>query len=478
MKRRRRLLRIVLVVLLAMIAAAAVPIVLALRTMLAEPSITVDYARQMRERQETLLGSDAADADARWATFVDLTMRCSDRVEAVDTAWHERHLRGELDPRNDNDWGYVDVGYVLRGPTIPHAIEREREAIAAVEADGIFDELAGLVGGPIGLRPSPAAKDELLLMAVMPELAKSRGLAKTRAASMRLALHAGDRAQVVAAFEEILAISETIGHQRTLIDHLVGQAVAAMALNELRSELDEAAFDEATCRRLADAINAYRLPSITIALEGERAIFRDFVQRTFTDDGNGDGYLIPRLAEPETPAVAQFLMAFATRFFIASRREHVETYDAMIDAFIDRAKTPVEERGEPPAGDPGKGWAARRLMLVWLMIPAVERAVQNADYAAAQLEATLVRLAIERFETQHGRPPATLDELVPDFLAAPPRDPVNGGPFGYRLLENDPDGRGFELYSRGTNGVDDVGAPDRFTESLDFPLNAPRDAAE
>jgi hypothetical protein len=62
-------------------------------------------------------------------------------------------------------------------------------------------------------------------------------------------------------------------------------------------------------------------------------------------------------------------------------------------------------------------------------------------------------LALKRFQLQHGKLPATLDELTPQFLASVPVDPYDGRPLRYRL---NADGT-WLLYSVGEDGVDDGG---------------------
>ena len=55
----------------------------------------------------------------------------------------------------------------------------------------------------------------------------------------------------------------------------------------------------------------------------------------------------------------------------------------------------------------------------------------------------------------HGQYPEQLSQLIPDYLAAVPADPVDGKPLRYRRSE----GGTFLLYSVGVNGVDDGGDP-------------------
>ncbi len=86
----------------------------------------------------------------------------------------------------------------------------------------------------------------------------------------------------------------------------------------------------------------------------------------------------------------------------------------------------------------------------------------------------------------HGGYPASLDEMADE----PPVDPLHGLPFGYRLLDDDPDGRGYLLYSIGLDRTDDGGVEvgpgasrwlalnDPDTAGSDFVINTPRQTEE
>jgi hypothetical protein len=62
-------------------------------------------------------------------------------------------------------------------------------------------------------------------------------------------------------------------------------------------------------------------------------------------------------------------------------------------------------------------------------------------------------LAVERWRITHGgRPPASLTDLVPGFLPAPPADPYDGRPLRYLNRTNS-----YVLYSIGEDLTDDGG---------------------
>ena len=83
--------------------------------------------------------------------------------------------------------------------------------------------------------------------------------------------------------------------------------------------------------------------------------------------------------------------------------------------------------------------------------------IDQRDQTSQVLEATRIMIAAEIFAAGNGRAPDSLDELVPHILPTLPKDPMTERPFGYTLLDDDPDGRPFLLYYVGADGVDDGG---------------------
>jgi len=73
--------------------------------------------------------------------------------------------------------------------------------------------------------------------------------------------------------------------------------------------------------------------------------------------------------------------------------------------------------------------------------------------AEARRRLLIVAIALERYRGKHGRYPAMLSSLAPEFLKAVPADFMNGRPLRYRLAD---DGH-FVLYSVGMDCVDNGG---------------------
>ena len=92
-------------------------------------------------------------------------------------------------------------------------------------------------------------------------------------------------------------------------------------------------------------------------------------------------------------------------------------------------------------------------MLVSLLLPAVESAVNAEDYANTQLEIIRLAAALAVYRAEHGTYPEKLADVVPEVLPTLPVDPYHAKPFVYQR-----DGAGYLLYSPGPNGGDDGGS--------------------
>jgi hypothetical protein len=81
------------------------------------------------------------------------------------------------------------------------------------------------------------------------------------------------------------------------------------------------------------------------------------------------------------------------------------------------------------------------------------QAIIKAMRAETDRSLTLCAIGLKRYSLRHGELPATIEQLVPEFLATLPIDYMDGKPVKYRL---NPDGS-FTLYSVGEDGKDGGG---------------------
>jgi hypothetical protein len=94
----------------------------------------------------------------------------------------------------------------------------------------------------------------------------------------------------------------------------------------------------------------------------------------------------------------------------------------------------------------------RGLLDYWSARDELRKAEYRHHLPAVLARLLWLELAVRSHVAEHGRPPETLAELVPQWLPSLPTDPFTGRPFEYRRQ-----GRNWLLYSLGPDRVDDGG---------------------
>jgi hypothetical protein len=92
----------------------------------------------------------------------------------------------------------------------------------------------------------------------------------------------------------------------------------------------------------------------------------------------------------------------------------------------------------------------------WQSKPARDRAEIRHNIMLAHTRLFRVELALRCYQTEHGRPPQDLHELIPKYLHRVPLDPFS---FNQQSVSYRPQGTNWLLYSIGMDRVDDGGKP-------------------
>ncbi len=448
----------------------------------AEPRPTIDYRAKLRELAEQHTQVSPEVADEAWQlllTAIDLSKTIQVQAEA------DLIVSG-FSPRSEWDNSEIDFSYVRSGVTLSYEIERERSCLNRMREQGVMAAVAAFVEKAPGLR-RPQGEGPMF-MDLLPELAGARMLALALAAQMRIAAAEGDFGSAIIAFEQIMTVAHTIRIQPSLIDHLVGMATSDLALKELRNELSEFQFDERSCERLLEILDRLEVPSVTLLLDGERLFMRDTIQWAFTDDGNDNGYLLA-IEDYGIGATEDgnrsLLWALASRFYFSDRK----TIEQMLDRYIQDMKhhadkLPIDRQpsNESDGFDESTLVQTKHRFLAMVM-PGFRQALRKASVLQLQTQGTRLMAAIELYHVRHGELPRLLDDIVPNILAELPIDPIHGGSFLYRQLQNDPKDRSYLLYSSGLDQQDnggDFNMEDSFravnhpSANTDFLINQPR----
>lgn len=434
-----------------------------------KPNPKVDYATpfyELIEAAQERVGENALD------TLSEVFRRARDA---------EHSLSMGLDPltmdKDDYD-AQPSFSNLLDGPFRPQRWVKQIEAIEQLRADGTFDLAAQVATLEWSAAPRVTATpffDEYM-MARTGSIGEIRAFCKLQCARMRLAAHAGEWEEFVAAFDESLAAIRLVSLEPTIIDSLVAVSCHAMMLHQLRYTLVEHEVPEAAALALRAALDrGMRLPPPEFVLTGEMYYQLDILQHQYTASGRLPVSTFRMYADDFRSGVGTAL-AIAIPGHETAQRLMREAFEEMKRiSNLSLAEIIALERS---------GWSMP-FPLSQVAISAPDSTIpkiwarREAEFAASRL-----MLAIEAHVARHGEAPASLADLVPSLLDAKPIDPANDQPYGYRRLTGDVHGRAYLLWSFGPDGEDNDGMEDPenpwwdAAQETDWIINSPRDVPD
>jgi hypothetical protein len=312
---------------------------------------------------------------------------------------------------------------------------------------------------------------------MLPHLQTLKRVGNWEAAAAMNHLHAGRLDAALTNLHDIIALSRLQAEEPLLISQLVRIAVASFGLNATWEALQAPGWDEARLARLQAAWQSQEfLPGVVRSMEMERAMVIVEIDRWRHKPGMlmqmgvstaGPGPSNTRrttMVEEAQYWFEQGMSGFYDTIWrwlwsYADEQQYLELMQMNIESGraasqrksakqIRRDTRLIEERIEniSPVD-------AVRFPVTRQVLPALFNAFNKAMRLQAQRDLTVTAIALKRFELRHGKLPASLEALVPEFLPALPIDFMDGQPLRYRL---NADGS-FLLYSVGDNFLDDGG---------------------
>lgn len=305
-----------------------------------------------------------------------------------------------------------------------------------------------------------------------------RGFARVLRRDALSAARRGESKAVVSDLVAMLGVGRHAGEGGNfLVAGLVRAACERMAISTLQERMNEqpGLFSTRDLASLAHAFAAIQYPADRW-LGGERALFLDVLQRAYSDNGHGDGFLtaaglrylnglttnrsvtplgaaerqVPYINEAATPAL--YLAA-------ASRSEVLAKYDRFYALALSDATTPLWQWRHSD-GDAEQFLSMEmatdgheiRYLPIELLAPSTTTACRVFHEALGRRDGVLIGIALDLYRRDQGDWPASLEGLAPRWLPKLPVDPINGGPLGYQLIDGKP-----VVYSLGVDTDDDGG---------------------
>jgi len=438
--------------------------------MLRQPSPSVDYVAQLNE---PILAT--AEADRAWPVLREVILRFEPRTDEPTT------YRWQMPIPEDEEWAAAAEWIEANRGLLPELIEAASRPIYGFVYDRdetieFANRLATVRAGVETIEIEPTELDPLdppVLAVLLPNLSEHRDIVRFLVLHAREQFAGGDFAAAWTSLDTAHRLGVQLTGGPTLIEQLVGVAELRLAHDEARDVLTEksvlAAEEIAT---IAESRMMLESPDdIKPNLDGERMAFADVVQYTFTDDGKGNGLIIPSqfakivgftdMGDPgDGGATAQGVGDMLAQVaFHADRKDTVEMYDRIWDELAalrslplyDPRRAEADERLHRLENDPAE---FRRFALVGVMLPSLTRADELIRVARMDIRATQTVFALARYEAEQGSLPESLERLVPIYLFTVPTDAYSGAALRYVRLD---DGRTM-LYSVGRNLSDDGGS--------------------
>lgn len=303
-----------------------------------------------------------------------------------------------------------------------------------------------------------------IINVILPDLSSQRNLARFLGATTLYNHQTGNDAEAVGLLRNALRQAELVPEcQPSLISHLkeiASQALATGVVEEITSGL-----------RIAGSTAEESDGVVPVEADEVRALIDDLLQ----DDTLRDHWLQAMYAERLTMLdcammAAQFpawfagaggggpplsrLGGFIKPMFQLDAVFMMEFCTAVADAGA-QTNYPTAREYLPRYPSFGGGIERKTHFVGNILLAFCERAVQLHFRLIAERRLAAIDLAIRLYEVDRGHRPALLTDLVPDYLAAVPIDPLDANGHPLRYL---PDAPKPILYSVGLDGVDDGGA--------------------
>ncbi len=329
----------------------------------------------------------------------------------------------------------------------------------------LLDRLYALRDVPAGQLKVNIQSAPNLISILLPNMAPLRHAAKLARVDGMVCLTQDDLQGAVESARVQFALGGTLNEHPVVIGRLVQMAILALGTRTIEDTLRVGMPDDAQLMELFELLDArLQVDTMKWALLGERAFFVgtcdelvDGEQSLQQLSGNmGRGSAIPFLPD--------WLI-----------RENQMRGAEILTWLVDAADDSVELNKAAKRIDNEVPKLPATQVIVRMMIPSLSRAVVLNTRLTAAMRSAHAGVAAERYRLATGEMITSLDQLVPEYLAAVPVDPFSGGSLKIVTTEN-----GIVIYSVGDNLEDDGGSvvrreqrPRNFPD-VGFRLHAPQ----
>jgi hypothetical protein len=302
----------------------------------------------------------------------------------------------------------------------------------------------------------------------LPSIRSDGDLAALLRADARLARESKDGKRMLRDIHALLGLSRQVGENAPLLWGLVSISIHHDALDEIALTLQEkpALLKSEDWMDLTQRLSAPTVAADLITLDAERLWFDDMLQRSFTDDGMGNGRFTPEgvgFFDAAGPGKAGkrswrgIAVQPVVGLLVPSRQKLAEKYNHLLDRASANLKLALRDANYQAIHDEldksRKSFPESvSPMSISIFTPDYSLVHAAAERLLGHRDGVKVGIALELYRREHRAYPENLSALVPRFLPAVPADRITGEPVRYRLADGQP-----VVYSIGGDRKDDGG---------------------
>jgi len=315
------------------------------------------------------------------------------------------------------------------------------------------------------IKKAPAADtvaSQDLTVVDIPPLQTLRDLSGMLRADAILARQARDGKQLLRDLNSILGLSHQVGESAPLFCGLVSLSIYDSALDQIELTLGQEPTLIGSEIALAHRLSGPKVVADLITVDMERMAFQDRLQRSFTDDGFGNGRLTAQgvkyfawVSPRERKNWIDTAFEPVAGLVVPSRKALATVFARFTDRAATNLKLPMRDADWRAVQDElNKGMldGGRAIEAV----PDYRRVQETVERTLGRRDGLLVGIALEVYRREHGKYPENLSDLVPQLLLEVPADRITGEPVRFRIVNSQP-----LVYSVGADRKDDGGRPAR-----------------
>jgi hypothetical protein len=363
--------------------------------------------------------------------------------------------------------GFAPLAWTRPTPTIPTKGTWEDFSTQMDGSEPALAELRRLLGSPVrGNSYDPA--DPLRVVSTF-DLISRRKAAQTLAAAVVNELHRQRLEAALTNLHALIALARLRDEGGMLVNYMIHAAIAGLAVSATWESLQAPGWTDAHLTSLQSAWQPLDLVrGFGHTVEMERAfgvVFYEVFRTNATErrdmlkafgGGSGSGF-VGALHEN------LYLPIWATAWSKGDELRFLEQMQPLIEG-VRRDTTNGTYHGlSATFAEAMRNLKAPQTALNRFRFPVASMVIPNWEKAATTLlrnetqrQMALAAIALKRHQLKHGRLPADLAALTPEFLATPPIDHLGGRSLTYQRLSD----HHFTLRSFGNNQLDDFGSND------------------